>query len=214
MAYPPQPGMMPPRPRYAPNGAQVPIPIPGHYGPAPPMPYGAMPGYPRGAAPPRPPGARGPGSPTIPSAPMPRTNGPAQANGAPRPAGLPAAVPQHRPLPAGAPPPAARPAQQQNYKLNPQVRNAPAAPAPAVPEAPALTTAALANATPMEQKQMLGEVIYMKIAPSQPELAGKITGMLLEMDNSELLHLLESPDAMNGKVNEALTVLHEFAKDE
>jgi polyadenylate-binding protein len=66
----------------------------------------------------------------------------------------------------------------------------------------------------MEQKQMLGEVIYMKIAPTQPELAGKITGMLLEMDNAELLHLLDSPDAMNGKVNEALAVLDDFTKDE
>jgi polyadenylate-binding protein len=81
-------------------------------------------------------------------------------------------------------------------------------------EVPSINATALSNASPMEQKQMLGEVIYMKIVPTHPELAGKITGMLLEMDNAELLHLLETPEAMNAKVNEALIVLHEFHKDE
>ncbi len=48
---------------------------------------------------------------------------------------------------------------------------------------------ALENAPPAQQKQMLGEALYPRIAEQQPELAGKITGMLLEMDNSELLNL-------------------------
>jgi polyadenylate-binding protein len=77
-----------------------------------------------------------------------------------------------------------------------------------------ITPAQLAAASPVEQKQMLGEIIYMRIAGSHPDLAGKITGMLLEMDNNELLHLLATPDAMNAKVNEALVVLHEFSGKE
>ena len=48
---------------------------------------------------------------------------------------------------------------------------------------------ALSQAPPNQQKQLLGEAIYPKIQQLQPELAGKITGMLLEMDNPELLSL-------------------------
>lgn len=209
-----QPGMMPPRPRY-PNGGQVGgMPIPAPYGQAPPQGYG-MPGYPGRGGPRGPPGApRGPGSsPTMPNAPIPRNNGPAPANGAPRAPG-PQGQQQNRP-PTGPAAQGGRAPQQNQQRPTTQARNAPGQAPAAAPAAPELSPTTLANASPMEQKQMLGEVIYMKIAASQPDLAGKITGMLLEMDNTELLHLLENPEALNAKVQEALIVLQEYAgKDE
>ena len=48
---------------------------------------------------------------------------------------------------------------------------------------------ALTSAPPHQQKQLLGEALYPRIQHLQPKLAGKITGMLLEMDNSELFGL-------------------------
>ncbi|KAL3156561.1 hypothetical protein ABBQ38_000851 [Trebouxia sp. C0009 RCD-2024] len=70
-----------------------------------------------------------------------------------------------------------------------------------------LTTAMLAAAPPEQQKQMLGERLFPLVQQLQPVLAGKITGMLLEMDNSELLLLLESSDALTLKTDEAISVL-------
>jgi len=212
-----QPGMMPPRPgaRYPPGG----MPVQAGYPQPPPQPYG-MPGYPN-RGPPRPQVARGPGSsPTNPNIPIPRANGPPPppVNGtAPR---APAPQAQGRAPPVGVPAPGARPPQQPPaaYPKGTPAASTPrglpgsasnAALAPAS-ENPTFTTEQLTNATPMEQKQLLGEAIYLKIVPDQPELAGKITGMLLEMDNLELLHLLDDPDSMNGKVSEALTVLNEY----
>ncbi|CDS07492.1 hypothetical protein LRAMOSA01441 [Lichtheimia ramosa] len=71
----------------------------------------------------------------------------------------------------------------------------------------ALTAASLAAAAPEMQKQMLGERLYPLIHASQPEFSGKITGMLLEMDNSELLNLIEDKAALDAKINEAMEVL-------
>ncbi|XP_048880981.1 polyadenylate-binding protein 1-like isoform X2 [Brienomyrus brachyistius] len=70
-----------------------------------------------------------------------------------------------------------------------------------------LTASMLASAPPQEQKQMLGERLFPLIQSMHPSLAGKITGMLLEIDNSELLHMLESPESLRSKVDEAVAVL-------
>ncbi|KIV93776.1 hypothetical protein PV10_04964 [Exophiala mesophila] len=70
----------------------------------------------------------------------------------------------------------------------------------------------LAALPPSQQKQMLGEAIYPKIAAIHPELAGKITGMLLEMDNSELITLVDDDAALRSKVDEALSVYDDYMK--
>ncbi|XP_051948786.1 polyadenylate-binding protein 1-like isoform X1 [Xyrauchen texanus] len=70
-----------------------------------------------------------------------------------------------------------------------------------------LTASMLAAAPPQEQKQMLGERLFPLIQNMHPSLAGKITGMLLEIDNSELLHMLESPESFRSKVDEAVAVV-------
>ena len=41
----------------------------------------------------------------------------------------------------------------------------------------------------------------------QPDLASKITGMLLELDNSYLLSMLNSQDTLSTKVNECVQAL-------
>jgi len=58
-----------------------------------------------------------------------------------------------------------------------------------------------------EQKQMLGERLFPLIQRMFPDLAGKITGMLLEIDNAELVHMLEDQNSLKGKVEEAVAVL-------
>ena len=72
-----------------------------------------------------------------------------------------------------------------------------------------LSASALASASPEMQKDMIGERLYHQIYKSKPYLAGRITGILLELDNCyELLNLLESPDdALKDKVDEVLEVI-------
>ncbi|KAM6523522.1 Protein phosphatase PP2A regulatory subunit B [Fusarium solani] len=70
----------------------------------------------------------------------------------------------------------------------------------------------LQAAQPAQQKQILGELIFPKIQAINSELAGKITGMLLEMDNSELVNLIEDDASLKAKVDEALAVYDEYVK--
>lgn len=78
-------------------------------------------------------------------------------------------------------------------------------PANAGPSAPG-GTSALASAPPEQQKIMLGEQLYPLVHRREPDKAAKITGMLLEMDNAEVLYLIENIDALNSKIDEAVQV--------
>jgi len=112
------------------------------------------------------------------------------------------------PMPGAPMPGMMRPMMPQQMQGPPQQMGKPAAPQ-AQPQAAQgnLNASVLASAPPAVQKQMIGEKLYPAIAKIQPEVAGKVTGMMLEMDNSELLMLLESEQQLKLKVNEAIQVL-------
>merc|ERR1711863_44046 len=107
---------------------------------------------------------------------------------------------------AGAPVMPAQPAQAPMQPQQPQQQQPPQAAVFIQGQEP-LTASMLAQAPPSEQKQMLGERLFPLIQSMFPELAGKITGMLLEIDNSELVHMLEHKESLTSKVEEAVAVL-------
>ena len=71
-----------------------------------------------------------------------------------------------------------------------------------------LNAARLARVPQNEQKQLIGEQLYPQVKDlCNEDDAGKVTGMILELENEELLQLIENPDMIRIKVNEARAVL-------
>ncbi|KAL5199316.1 hypothetical protein ABZP36_020519 [Zizania latifolia] len=55
--------------------------------------------------------------------------------------------------------------------------------------------------------QILGNRLFSLVEKLEHDYAGKVTGMILELDKTEVLNLIESPDALRVKVAEAMKVL-------
>ncbi len=58
----------------------------------------------------------------------------------------------------------------------------------------------IANLSESDRKQLLGEQIFRKVEKINAELAGKITGMLIGMDTSDLVRMIESDEVLREKV--------------
>lgn len=76
--------------------------------------------------------------------------------------------------------------------------------------------AIIANAPAEQQKRILGEELYPKIVSTgkadEPEAAGKITGMMLDLDNQEILALLEDDELFSTHFEDALTAYEDYKK--
>lgn len=76
--------------------------------------------------------------------------------------------------------------------------------------------AILSSVPPEQQKRILGEELYPKIVSTgranEAEAAGKITGMMLDLDNQEILSLLEDDELFNNHFEDALTAYEEYKK--
>ena len=79
--------------------------------------------------------------------------------------------------------------------------------------------AAIISSVPQDQqKRILGEELYPKIVATgkaqEPEAAGKITGMMLGLENQEILDLLDDDELFNNHFEDALTAFEEYKKSE
>lgn len=75
-----------------------------------------------------------------------------------------------------------------------------------------INTEKLAELPEDQRKLTLGEKLYPLVATLNAENAPKITGMILELENTEILNLLEDNSALKDKVEEAVRVLNEYVE--
>ena len=188
----PQQGMVPRnRPWSGPGGPQMPPMPAGYAGPGMPGPYPV-------------PGGMNPGM-------RPQSRPARPANGGNRPA------PGSAPSGGMAMPPNVPAAGRGRggFKYTPNTRNAPQGQSAHGGESkPVINSAMLASMPMDQQKRFLGEnLFHMVQTHSSAQYAGKVTGMLLEMDNAELLHLLESPETLKERVDEAVSAINKAMAD-
>merc|ERR1711937_110126 len=68
-------------------------------------------------------------------------------------------------------------------------------------------SALLASLPEEQRRHRIGEEIYPLVQKHQPRIAGKITGMFLDMEVGELLGLLENPAHLRENITAAVRVL-------
>jgi polyadenylate-binding protein len=121
----------------------------------------------------------------------------------PRPAAAQRAAPAPQSRPAGAQP-AAKKAAAPATKAQQA--------APDMHQAPSLNPQILSSLSPAERKHALGTALFplvLACTGQNTERAAKVTGMILELDSTDILELTDDQSKLQQKVNEALAVLRE-----
>ncbi|KAM0893276.1 hypothetical protein ACQ4PT_025230 [Festuca glaucescens] len=73
---------------------------------------------------------------------------------------------------------------------------------------------ALASVDAEKQHEILGEKLYSLVEQVEPEFAAKVTGMLLELEKIEVLHLIESASDLRVKISQAIEALQQRKVEE
>lgn len=81
------------------------------------------------------------------------------------------------------------------------------------PIVPLVLDPELFAAVPLDQqKRVLGEALFSAVHLLAPKVEAKVTGMLLELGNEEIIEILRDPPALRAKVQEAVRALDEHNK--